>query len=173
MLTLVKRNALKKTLDEKVCWADACLVGVNPHLDPSANNSKWLYMHKCCSKKPHNDRQLLSSLLSHHARFSPLMTTCVCVSPARTIWSASQCCASTALPPSSPHPPSCFGQFTPLQAYAAAAQLALPVITARRRSTCVTPTPALMEAYAPAEREGTPVSAVKTTPVSREGSGHI
>ena len=108
--------------------------------------------------------------VSFHARFSRLTTTCVCASRVRTTWSASPCCASTARPRSSPRPPSCSGPSTPSRAYAAAARWASRVITARRRSTCVTPTPAWTEGCVPAEREATPVSAVKTTLVSDDWS---
>lgn len=107
--------------------------------------------------------------LFYCSRSSRLMTMCACGSLARTTWSASQCCVSTALPPSSPHPPSCSGPSTPSQDYAAAAQWDSRVITVRQRSTCATPTPVWTEGCVPAEREGTPVSAAKTTPVSSEG----
>lgn len=113
---------------------------------------------------------IASCALSHLGRFSHSMTTCVSESRARTTWSASRCCASTAPPPSFPRPPSCSVPSTPSQAFAAAAQLASRAITARQRSTCATPTPVWMVACAPAEREGSPVSAVKTTQVSRDGS---
>lgn len=111
---------------------------------------------------------VLSPLLLRHSRSSPSTTTCVSVSRARTTWSASRCCASTARPPSSPRPPSSSDPSIPSRACAAAARWASRAITARRRSTCATPTPAWMEACAPAKKEGTPASAVKTTRVSFE-----
>lgn len=117
-----------------------------------------------------SEYKCLSSLPLRHSRFCRLMTMCVCVSPAKTTWSASQCCASTALPPSSPRHPSCFAPSTRSQAYGAAAQSASQAITAKQRSTCVIPTPAWTEACVPAEREGTPVSAVKITLVSMKGN---
>lgn len=106
----------------------------------------------------------------HHPRSSRSTTTCVFASRARTTWSASRCCASTARPPSSPHPPSSSGPSTPLQGCAAAARSDSQAITARRRSTCATPTPAWTAACAPAKKGGTPVSAARTTPVSLKGT---
>lgn len=108
----------------------------------------------------------LSSALSHCFRFCRLMTTCVYGSLVRTTWSASLCCASTALPPSFLHLPSCSGQFTPSRACAADAQWASRVITVRWRSTCATQTPAWTEGCVSAEKEAILASAVKTTLVS-------
>lgn len=93
---------------------------------------------------------------------------CVSESHARTTWSVSRCYASTALPPSFPRPPFCFVPSIPSRAFAAAARLASLAIIVKRRSTCVTPTPVWMVACVLAEREGSPVSAVKTTLVSKE-----
>lgn len=115
------------------------------------------------------DNVCIASYALSLCRFSHSMTTCVSESPARTTWSASRCCASTAPPPSFPRPPSCSVPSTPSQAFAAAARSASQAITARRRSTCATPTPVWTVACAPAGREGSPVSAVKTTQV-RDGS---
>lgn len=105
-----------------------------------------------------------------HPRSSRSTTTCVFASRARTTWSASRCCASTARPPSSPHPPSSSGPSTPSPGCAAAARSDSRATTVRRRSTCATPTPAWTAACAPAKKGGTPVSAAKTTPVSLEGT---
>lgn len=106
------------------------------------------------------------SLLFHFSRFSHLMITCVCESPARTTWNASQCCASIAQPPSSLRLPSCSAQSIPLPACGAGARWASRAITVRQKSTCATPTLAWMEECVPAEKEAIPASAVKTTPVS-------
>lgn len=127
-------------------------------------NSRKLLLTAQQTQKSSNG--VLFSLLLHQPRSSHLTTTCVSESRARTTWSASRCCASTARPPSSPRPPSSSGPSIPSLACAAAARWASRAITARRRSTCAIPTPAWTVACALAKKEGTPASAAKTTRVS-------